>query len=279
VRSVIFRFDDVAAFSAALADARGSLPLPKGETVNDQEWVLAIFEIGSKKRATAAAARGHKAGGRLTLAFERRDWDRLSSYVNARSEHMRAALPISADLPPERMPTSSAQIPIATSAIEPSPPSEPPPRSRRLDDLPPNSQLESSRVPFGARVLVIDSEGAAGDDLKSVLSEMGLVVELVATTLQAEGLIAGPAFDAVVLDLRAPNSNLKAFVGKVRADARIADIPILFLSSKPTSRDVVDAFACGGDDFLPKPFRTTELAARIFGLLRRARLARSAAGG
>lgn len=279
MRSVIFRFDDVAAFSAALDAARGSLPLPSGETVNDQEWVLAIFEIGSKKRATAAAARGHKAGDRLTLAFERRDWDRLMSYVNARSEHMRAARPVS------NLPVSSAKMPVASpiSQVPPSSqsgtPSDAPPRSRRLDDLPPNSQLESSRVPFGARVLVVDSEGAAGDDLKSVLSEMGLVVELCTTALQGEGLIAGDPFDAVVLDLRAPNSDMKAFVAKVRADTRISDIPILFLSSKPTSRDVVDAFACGGDDFLPKPFRTTELAARIFGLLRRARLARSAAGG
>lgn len=158
-------------------------------------------------------------------------------------------------------------------------PSDAPPRSRRLDDLPPNSQLESSRVPFGARVLVVDSEGAAGDDLKGVLSEMGLVVELVATTRDADAPIAEHLFDAVVLDLRAPGSDMKAFVARIRADGRIADIPILFLSSKPTSRDVVDAFACGGDDFFPKPFRTTELAARIFGLLRRARLARSAAGG
>lgn len=278
MRSVIFRFDDVAAFSAALEHARGSLPLPAGETVADQEWVLAIFEIGSKKRATAAAARGHKAGDRLTLAFERRDWDRLMSYVSARSEHMRAARPIS------NLPVSSAKMPVAP-PISQAPPSssqgtsEAPPRSRRLDDLPPNSQLESSRVPFGARILVIDHEGAAEADLKSVLSEMGLVVELCATALQGEKLIAGDPFDAVVLDLRATDSDMKAFVAQVRADARIADIPILFLSSKPTSRDVVDAFACGGDDFLPKPFRTTELAARIFGLLRRARLARSAAGG
>ena len=71
----------------------------------------------------------------------------------------------------------------------------------------------------------------------------------------------------------------QADLGKLRADERICDIPVLFLSSKPTSRDVVDAFACGGDDFLPKPFRTTELAARIFGLLRRAQLARAATGG
>ena len=273
MRSVIFRFDDVAALSAALADARGSLALPDGETVNDQEWVLAIFEIGSKKRATAAAARGHKAGDRLTLAFERRDWDRLLSYTTARSEHMRAARPIH--------PISSAKIPVAPAANQNASAanSDAPPRSRRLDDLPPNSQLESSRVPFGARVLVVDSEGAAGDDLKAVLSEMGLIVDIVATTLAADGLVAEHKFDAVVLDLRAPGCDMRAFVGKVRADTRIADIPVLFLSSKPTSRDVVDAFATGGDDFLPKPFRTTELAARVFGLLRRASLARSAAGG
>ncbi len=270
MRSVIFRFDDVAALSTALADARGSLPLPEGETINDQEWVLAIFEIGSKKRATAAAARGHKAGDRLTLAFERRDWDRLVSYTSARSEHMRAARPL--------LPVSSAKIPVAPAANQTTI-SDAPPRSRRLDDLPPNSQLETTRVPFGARVLVIDSEGAAGDDLRSVLSEMGLVVDIVATTLAAAGLVAEHVFDAVVLDLRAPDCDMRAFVGQVRADARISDIPVLFLSSKPTSRDVVDAFATGGDDFLPKPFRTTELAARIFGLLRRARLARSAAGG
>ena len=277
MRSVIFRFDDVAALSAALAEARGSLPLPDGESVNDGEWVLAIFEIGSKKRATAAAARGHKAGSRLTLAFEKRDWDRLVGYVHARSEHMRAARPISVG------PTSSPRIPISTPPQDVTVnnmPSDPPPRSRRLDDLPPNSSLESSRVPFGARVLVVDSEGAAGDDLKAVLSEMGLVVELCANTIEAEAQVAPPSvFDAVVLDLRASGSDMRAFVGKLRADARIADIPVLFLSSKPTSRDVVDAFACGGDDFLPKPFRTTELAARIFGLLRRAQLARSATGG
>jgi two-component system phosphate regulon response regulator PhoB len=268
VRSVIFRFEDVGALSTALGDARGSLALPSGESVNDGEWVLAIFEIGSKKRATAAAARGHKAkSGNITLAFERRDWDRLVGFCAARSEHMRSAN--------RTISVSSAKVPVAPVVRD----SDAPPRSRRLDDLPPNSQLESSRVPFGARVLVVDGEGAAEADLQSVLSEMGLVVEHVGTLVRGEECIAKQVFDAVVLDLRSKGSDMRAFVGKIRAHARMADVPVLFLSSKPTSRDVVDAFACGGDDFLPKPFRTTELAARIFGLLRRASLARSAAGG
>ena len=111
-----------------------------------------------------------------------------------------------------------------------------------------------------------------------MLAEMGLVVELVRTTNTAEELIEAEAFDAIVLDLHAAGSDSRGFVGKLRADVRFTDVPVLFLSSRPTSRDVVDAFASGGDDFLPKPFRTPELAARIFGLLRRARIARGVFG-
>jgi two-component system, OmpR family, phosphate regulon response regulator PhoB len=265
LRSVIFRYGDIASLSEALSETRGSLPLPEGETVSDGEWVLAIFEIGSRRRATATAARGVRAAGDTHLAFERRDWDRLVGFVAARSEHIRIAPP-----------TSSARVPVAPKA-----PSiiEAPPRSRRFDDIPPSPPIESSRLPFGARVLLVDDDGATGNELRAMLAEMGLIVELVATTAVAEERMSAQAFDAIVLDLHRPGCNCRAFVGKLRADARVADIPVLFLSAEPTSRDVVDAFASGGDDFLPKPFRTPELAARIFGLLRRARMARAALGG
>ncbi|MBX3216536.1 MAG: response regulator [Labilithrix sp.] len=268
MRSVVFRYGDIAALSGALSETRGSLPLPDGETVGDGEWVLAIFEIGSRRRATATAARGVRAAGDTHLEFERRDWDRLVGFVAARSEHMRAARPSAG-------PTSSGRIPTA-----PEVPvlSDPPPRSRRLDDIPVSTPIESSRIPFGSRVLVVDDDGGAGDELRAMLAEMGLVVELVSTTKRAEERMRAQPFDAIVLDLHARGSDSRAFVGKLRGDTRVADIPVLFLSSKPTSRDVVDAFASGGDDFLPKPFRTPELAARIFGLLRRARMARGAVG-
>jgi two-component system, OmpR family, phosphate regulon response regulator PhoB len=298
LRSVIFRYGSIASLSEALSETRGSLPLPGGETVGDGEWVLAIFEIGSRRRATAAAARGVRAAGDAHLEFERRDWERLIGFVAARSEHMRAALPIGSG------PTSSARPPLAapapTDAPPPSvragrspestrghgvrhesqvPPPEPTPRSRRFDDIPPSSALESSRIPFGARILVVDHDGGAGDELRAMLAEMGLVVELAPTTKRAEERMKTKTFDAIVLDLHAPGMDSRAFVGRLRADTRVADIPVLFLSSRSTSRDVVDAFASGGDDFLPKPFRTPELAARIFGLLRRARLAQRLADG
>jgi two-component system phosphate regulon response regulator PhoB len=276
LRSVIFRYEDIAALSGALSDTPGSLPLPDGESVSDGEWVLAIFEIGSRRRATAAAARGVRAAGDTHLEFERRDWERLSGFVAARSEHMRAARPIAAGGP-----TSSGKLRAAPELM---PPVEPTPRSRR-DDLPPSSMrgqrdevIESTRIPFGARVLVIDENRGGSDELRAMLAEMGLVAELVTTTLRAEERIAVQVFDAIVIDTHASATDSRSFIEKLRADVRIAAIPVLLLSSKPSSRDVVDAFASGCDDFLPKPFRTPELAARIFGLLRRARMVRGAVG-
>ena len=283
---MIFRYVDIAALSGALSETRGSLPLPAGETVSDGEWVLAIFEIGSRRRATAAAARGVRAAGDTHLEFERRDWDRLMGFVAARSEHMRAARPVapgsqgslSPDARRSQAPTrggmaSSGKVPAAPESSE-----APGPRSRRFDDIPASTPIESSRVPFGARVLVVDDDNAEGDELRGMLAEMGLVVELVRTTKSAEERVKAEAFDAIVVDLHAAGSDSRGFVGKLRADVRFVDVPVLFLSSRPTSRDAVDAFASGGDDFLPKPFRTPELAARIFGLLRRARIARGAVG-
>lgn len=294
MRSVVFRYEDIAALSAALSETRGSLPLPAGESVSDGEWILAIFEIGSRRRATAAAARGVRAAGDTHLAFERRDWDRLVGFVAARSEHMRAARSIApaggtsaggtgaghagASLVP---PAARSIIPtmISKPTLSEAPPaSEASPRSRRGADLPSSSPIESSRVPFGAHVLVIEDDQATGTELRTLLAEMGLVIELVATVKRAEERLTNGSFEALVLDLHAAGDDSRTFVGRLRADARIADMPVLFLSSQPTSRDVVDAFASGGDDFLPKPFRIPELAARIFGLLRRARMARGLLG-
>ncbi len=245
MRSLVFRFEDIAGFSAALGDARGSLALPEGEIVSDGEWILAIFEIGSRRRATAAAARAVCAAGDTHIAFERRDWDRLLQFVAARSEHMRVARPVSA---------------LATERIE--------------SEVPPSSVLESSRVPFGARVLLVDDDAGPREEIRQMLAEIGLMVEVVETAQQAEARMQETSFDALVLDFHAQGMEPLDFLRSLRRDPLRAPLPVLILSHRPSSRDVVEAFASGADDFLPKPFRAPELGARIFGLLRRARLAR-----
>jgi two-component system phosphate regulon response regulator PhoB len=264
LRSLVFRFQDISAFAAALEDAPGALPLPDGEAVADGEWVLATFEIGSRKRATAAAARGVRAAGDPHLEFERRDWDRLVAFVAARSEHMRAARPLG----PVSTRSPSSEAP-ATRA----PDTDAPPLS---SEAPPSTALESTRVPFGARVLLLDDDVRTREEVRVMLAEMGLSVELVETTSEASSRMRDVAFDALVMDFHAPGIDPLEFVRSLRRDPLRAPIPVLILSDRPSSREVVDVFASGADDFLPKPIRAPELGARIFGLLRRARLARVA---
>lgn len=260
---MVFRFEDITAFSVALGETHGSLALPGGETVADGEWILAIFEIGSRRRATAAAARGVRAAGDTHIAFERRDWDRLTAFVAARSEHMRAARPVGVS-PSTRAPAASDPE-ARTGANEPS--------STELE-VAPSSVLESSRVPFAARILLIDDDPRTRDEVRKMLTEIGLVVDTVDDAPQANARMAEVGFDALVIDLHAQTLEPLDFVRGLRRDPKRAPLPVLVLSHSPSSRDVVDAFASGADDFLPKPFRAPELGARIFGMLRRARLAR-----
>ncbi len=242
---MVFRFPDIAAFSAALEGAPGALPLPEGESVTDGEWVLAIFEIGSKKRATAAAARGVRAAGDPHLEFERRDWDRIVQFVAARS------------MRPMGGPVST-RIPVSGVAdTEPAPSSSSP------------AGLESSRVPFDGRVLLLD--GDPYSRVREMLGEVGLAVETVESAALATEKLRDMAFDALVIDYKTPDDPL-GFVKRVRQDPMRASLPVLLLADAPSSRDVVAMFASGADDFMPKPFRAPELGARIFGLLRRARL-------
>lgn len=265
MRSVVFRFEDIGALAVALGDARGSLALPEGETVADGEWVLATFEIGSRRRATAAAARGVRAAGDTHLTFERRDWDRLLSFVATRSEHMRVARPIA---------SSSGKLPAAAEArpIAVDPKAEPAASWHRDDSEPPPSSTLGG--PFG-RVLLVDRDEETRDVVRRMLTEIGLVVEIAAAAEQAQHRLALASFDALVLDFHALGEAPLDFVRALRRDPRLASLPVLFLSSHPSSREVVDAFASGADDVLARPFRASELSARVFGLLRRARFARA----
>lgn len=75
-------------------------------------------------------------------------------------------------------------------------------------------------------------------------------------------------YDMLVLDWQLPDVNGPEVVRWVRSnlDRRI---PILFVTNRREERDLVDGLAAGADDFMVKPIRVGELAARVRALLRR----------
>ena len=70
-----------------------------------------------------------------------------------------------------------------------------------------------------------------------------------------------------VTDVMMPRSDGFRLTRRIRSVDR--EVPILFLSARSSSDDVVEGFASGGDDYLRKPFAMNELLARIEALLRR----------
>lgn len=86
---------------------------------------------------------------------------------------------------------------------------------------------------------------------------------------QARRQLYGCAPDLIVLDVLLPDGSGLDFCGEIR---QATTAPVLFLTVKDASEDIVDGLEAGGDDYLTKPYRPEVLCARVAALLRRARM-------
>jgi CheY-like chemotaxis protein len=83
VQTVAFRFEDLDQMRDTLSQAGldMALVMDASAQANVGEWVLAVFEVATGKRATAAAGRVVRAGRGPSIEFEQRDWDRLVEFA------------------------------------------------------------------------------------------------------------------------------------------------------------------------------------------------------
>lgn len=118
------------------------------------------------------------------------------------------------------------------------------------------------------RVLHIEDDLSTADATKLALSLDGI------TAIQAElgedGIAAAKQerFDAILLDLNLPDMSGADVVRALRADG--VGTPVIVLSGDPSPDSRVHLLKIGADDFLPKPYATQELVARIKAVTRRA---------
>ncbi|CAD5108846.1 response regulator transcription factor [Zestomonas carbonaria] len=82
--------------------------------------------------------------------------------------------------------------------------------------------------------------------------------------------------DVVLLDAVMPGLDGFETCRRIKAQAEIADIPVLFMTALTDSEHVVEAFAAGGIDYVTKPLKTDEVLARVAAHLRTARLLQAA---
>ncbi|KZK82837.1 Transcriptional regulatory protein QseB [Pseudovibrio sp. Ad13] len=117
------------------------------------------------------------------------------------------------------------------------------------------------------RVLLVEDERLIADAIKAFLERHEFIVDWVDDGLLAEDALRTGEFDLVILDLGLPGQDGLEFLRAVRDDK--ADVPILILSARETTKNRIDGLNLGADDYLTKPFDMEELLARCRALVRR----------
>src|ERR671922_2558940 len=116
------------------------------------------------------------------------------------------------------------------------------------------------------RILLVEDDASIREVAKLGLSQAGFRVTTAADG--REGLLhfRQRPFDLVILDVMLPEVDGYEVCRQIRADSRV---PIIMLSAKSETVDVVVGLELGADDYVTKPFEMAELVARVRALLRR----------
>ncbi len=116
------------------------------------------------------------------------------------------------------------------------------------------------------RVLVVDDDASLAEMLSIVLESEGLTTSIVRSGEQVMPEFEKFKPDVVLLDLMLPGLDGMSVCRRIRATSAV---PIIMLTAKSDTPDVVRGLEAGADDYITKPFKNTELVARIRARLRR----------
>lgn len=116
------------------------------------------------------------------------------------------------------------------------------------------------------RVLVVDDDRALGEMLAIVLDGEGLNTRIVRTGDQVLAAFNEFKPDVVLLDWMLPGMDGVSVCRQIRSTS---GVPIIMMTARSDTRDVVTGLEAGADDYITKPFKNVELIARIRARLRR----------
>tara|TARA_R110002051_G_scaffold325678_2_gene430137 strand:+ start:56960 stop:57637 length:678 start_codon:yes stop_codon:yes gene_type:complete len=117
------------------------------------------------------------------------------------------------------------------------------------------------------KILYAEDETSLGLIIKESLETRDFEVCYCSDGLSAYELYKTEDPELLVLDVMMPKKDGFTLAKEIRKEN--PDIPILFLTAKTQTKDVVEGFGLGGNDYLKKPFSIEELIVRIHALLKR----------
>src|SRR6516162_6199820 len=119
----------------------------------------------------------------------------------------------------------------------------------------------------GAHILIVDDDPEILDLVSRFLRKHGYRVTGVRNGIEMRESLAAAAIDLVILDLMLPGEGGLSLCREVRSRSTL---PIIMLTALGEDTDRIVGLEMGADDYLPKPFNSRELLARVKAILRRA---------
>lgn len=123
------------------------------------------------------------------------------------------------------------------------------------------------------KILVVEDDRKVAGFIEQGLREEGYAVDIAPDGDEAAMLAHVYDYDLIVLDVMLPRKNGLQVAAELRREG--SKTPVLMLTARDTTEDVVRGLDAGADDYLTKPFKFDELLARVRALMRRGGAART----
>ena len=113
------------------------------------------------------------------------------------------------------------------------------------------------------RILIVDDTIANIQLLGEIIQKEGYQINVAQNGLKALEAVKAMPPDLILLDIMMPELDGYETCQRLKADPDTRDIPVIFLTAKGETEDLVEGFRLGAVDYLIKPFKTEELLARV----------------
>lgn len=117
------------------------------------------------------------------------------------------------------------------------------------------------------KLLLVEDEPFLAKVIKESLEQLNYTVIHAADGKKAFSLFQNQLYDLCIVDVMLPHTDGFTLVKQIRALE--SQVPILFLTSRTSTSDVIEGYHSGGNDYLKKPFSLEELFLRVNELLKR----------
>ncbi len=112
-------------------------------------------------------------------------------------------------------------------------------------------------------ILIVDDNRENLKVVSNFLNDKGYKIALALDGMSALEVLGAHKIDLILLDIMMPGMDGFEICQQIKAKEALKDIPIIFLTAKVDTDDVVKGFQMGGVDYISKPFRKEELYARV----------------